>query len=65
MQALRIRAGGTVERPAMLAAIVVDGSAIIEDERLGAWDFFYADEDASHAPVRFPTGATLLTVTMR
>jgi hypothetical protein len=65
LQALRIRPGGTIERPTMLAAIVVDGSAVIEDERLGAWDFFYADEDAEHAPVRFPTGATLLTVTMR
>lgn len=65
LQALRVEAGGTIEKPALLAAIVVDGGAEIEGERLGAWDFFYATPGAKHAPVRFPAGATLLAVTMR
>ena len=30
--------------PGMLAAIVVEGEVGIEDERLGAWDFFYVAE---------------------
>ena len=66
LQALRMRAGGRIESPTMLAAIIVEGDAVIEGEGLGPWDFFYVDADApAHAPVRFPSGATLLTVTMR
>ena len=66
LQALRVRAGGRIEPPTMLAAIIVEGDAVIEGEGLGPWDFFYVDADApAHAPVRFPSGATLLTVTMR
>jgi hypothetical protein len=39
---------------------------VIEGEGLGPWDFFYVDATAAaHAPVRFPSGATLLTVTLR
>ena len=65
LKAVRIRAGGAIERPTMLAGILVEGSARIEDETLGAWDFFYAGDDVDHAPLRFTSDATLLTVTMR
>jgi len=65
LQAHRVPAGGTIEQPAMLAAIIVEGDALIEGETLGAWDFFYAGDAGEHAPVCFPSGATLLTVTMR
>ena len=58
-------AGAAIVTPSMLAAIVVAGEAEIEGERLGAWDFFYVSPGAEHAPVRFPGGATLLTVTLR
>jgi hypothetical protein len=65
LQALRAAAGAQLERPAFLAAIVVDGEAVIADERLGAWDFFYASNAMDHTTLRFPQGATLLTVTLR
>jgi hypothetical protein len=65
LQALRAAAGARMERPGVLAAIVVDGEAVIEDERLGAWDFFYVSEADDHAAIAFPGGATLLTVTLR
>jgi hypothetical protein len=48
----------------MLAAIVVDGEAAIDDERLGPWDFFYVPAGVDHMPVRFARKSTLLTVTL-
>lgn len=65
LQAMRIPAGAQIAKPGMLAALIVEGTATIEDERLGSWDFFYAEPGAEHAPVRFPAGATLLTVTLQ
>ena len=64
LEALRADAGARIERASMLAAIVVDGEAEIEGERLGAWDFFYAPARVDHAPIRFPRQSTLLTVTL-
>ena len=65
LQVLQIPPAGEIADPAMLAAIVVDGCAQIEGERLGEWDFFYVSAGLHHAPVRFPEGATLLIVTLR
>jgi hypothetical protein len=65
LQAVRYPAGSVLERPRMLAALLVGGSAKIEDERLGAWDFFYVRRGADHEPVRFESDTTLLEVTMR
>lgn len=65
LQALRVGKGGKIEKPSMLAAIIVDGCAEVEGEPLGAWDFFYATPGVGHSSVGFPTGATLLAVTMR
>ena len=64
VEALRAAADARLTNPRMLAALIVEGEAIIEDERLGAWDFVYVPAGVDHAPVSFPHGATLLTVTL-
>ena len=64
LQALRAGTDAVLEKPAMLAGLVVEGEALIEDERLGAWDFFYVPIGLAHSGIRFPRGATLLTVTL-
>jgi len=64
VQALRLRPGARIE-PQFLGALVVDGGASVKGERLGVWDFVYADEGDERAPMSFPQGATLLTLTMR
>ena len=65
LQALRVQPRAEMTRPSMLAALVVEGEALIEGEKLGPWDFFYVPSGVQHAPVSFPAGATLLAVTMR
>jgi len=65
LEALRLPLGASLTRPAMLAGLVVEGTASIADDELGAWDFFYAPPGVQLAPIHFPKGATLLTVTMR
>jgi hypothetical protein len=64
LEALRAGAQTRLMDPRMLAALIVEGEAIIEDERLGAWDFFYVPEGVEHATITFPRGATLLTITL-
>ena len=64
LQALRADAGSEIGTPTMLAGIVIDGEAGIEDQRLGPWDLFYAPAGVDHAPLRFPRQSTLLTVTL-
>jgi hypothetical protein len=64
LQALRAEANARLADPQMLAALIVDGEAVIEDERLGAWDFFYVSRGVDHSGINFPRGATLLTVTL-
>jgi hypothetical protein len=65
LQAVRAKCGVQIEQPSMLAAIVLEGELAIEDERLGAWDFFYVGRGIRHAPLRFASDTTLLTVTLR
>jgi hypothetical protein len=65
LQALRFAPGAKLAHPPMLAALVVEGSAIIEDEKLGEWDFFYVPRGAEHGTISFADGATLLAVSMR
>ena len=65
LQALRFAPGAKLARPPMLAALVVEGAAVIENERLGEWDFFYVPGGVEHAAIGFPEGATLLAVSMR
>ena len=67
LQAQRFAPGSRFEQPArpLLAGIVVEGSATIGSETLGAWDFFYAPTSGRHGPIAFPAGATLLTMTLQ
>ena len=68
LQARRFAPGARFEQPAqrpMLAGIVVEGSARIAGETLGAWDFFYAPAGERQGAIEFPGGATLLTVTLQ
>jgi len=65
LQAVQVPRGGALVKPRMLAALVVDGAATINGERLGPWDFFYAREGVEHEPVQCPGGATLLCVTLQ
>jgi hypothetical protein len=64
LEAIEAEAGAQLTKPAMLAALIVDGTAVIEDETLGPWDFFYAPIGVGHAEIGFPRGATLLAVTL-
>jgi hypothetical protein len=65
LQALRLEPGATLTNPPMLAALVVEGGATIENERLGEWDFFYVPRGIEHTTIGFPDGATLLAVSLR
>ena len=68
LTAMRLSAGFTVpigSRPHMQAALVVDGSALIDDETLNPWDFIFMAAGVPHGPISFPLGATLLMVAMR
>ena len=65
LQALRFAPGAKLARPLMLAALVVEGGAVIDDEQLGEWDFFYVPGGVDHAVIGFPEGATLLAVSLR
>ena len=65
LQALLLQPGVKLLKPSMLAALVVEGSANIDGEKLGAWDFFYVQNGVNHAPVEFPQGATLLAVNLQ
>ena len=62
--AMRLKPGARIE-PQFLGALVVDGGASVKGETLGVWNFVYADEGDERAPMSFPQGATLLTLTMR
>src|SRR5262245_26884960 len=65
LEARRYEAGAKLADPSITAAIVVDGSASIAGEKLGTWDFLYVHKDEQHDPIEFPSGATVLCVTMR
>lgn len=65
LQAVRWAPGTKMLKPAMLAALVVDGTAVIDGETLGEWDFFYVCGDVEHGIIEFPRATTLLTVAMR
>ena len=68
LTAMRLSAGFTVpvgSRPHMQAALVVEGTAVVDGEILQAWDFIYMATGVPHGPIRFPDGATLLMVAMQ
>jgi len=47
------------------AGLVVEGSALVDGETFGVWDLLYVPSGARHGPISFPSGATLLVLTMR
>ena len=51
--------------PKFQSALVIEGSAVIDDQKLGIWDLFYVLPGVARGDVSFPEGATLLMVTMR
>ena len=65
LELLRFDAGATLDKPTMTAALIVEGTAVIGDETLGAKDFFYVPKGSEHGRVQFPSGARVLAVTMR
>lgn len=68
LEALRYVPGSTLlarEHPKLHSVLVVDGAAAIGGETLGAWDFLRVLDGTNAGPIRFPTGATLLAITMR
>ena len=65
LQALRLAPGTRLARPPMLAALVVAGSAVIEDEKLGEWDFLYVPAGIEHGAIDFPDDAILLAVSLQ
>jgi len=65
LEVMRFAPGAKLAQPKITAALVVDGSASVAGEKLGAWDFVYVNKDEAHDAIGFPEGATLLCVTMR
>ena len=65
LRALRFAPGAKLARPLMLAALVVEGGAVIDHEQLGEWDFLYVPGGVDRAAIGFPEGATLLAVSLR
>jgi hypothetical protein len=68
LEALRYTPGSTLlarEHPKLHSALVVEGTAAIDGETLGVWDFFRVLDGKSAASIRFPGGATLLAITLR
>lgn len=65
LKAVRFAPGAVLENPAMICALIAFGGAELDGEALGEWDFIYVKRGAGHAPIRFPGGATLLTVALQ
>jgi quercetin dioxygenase-like cupin family protein len=66
LKLLRFPRGGTLAGnayPTLRAALLVEGSAKVGDETLSTWDFLRVPGGA-RGKVEFPTGATLLAVTL-
>lgn len=65
LEVLRFAPGAKLADTKITAALVIDSSASIADEKLGVWDFFYVPKDTVHETISFPDGGALLAVTMR
>jgi quercetin dioxygenase-like cupin family protein len=68
LQALRFPPGGRAaahDHPQLHSALMVEGSAQIDGETLGVWDFIHVAGGVERGPIDFPDGATLLAVTLR
>jgi hypothetical protein len=65
VEVLRFAAGAKLHDPQITAGIVTVGSAKVEDEDLGIWDFVYVPKGGPHGSIDFPQGGEMLAVTMR
>jgi hypothetical protein len=68
LRAFRFAPGAQIANsaePPFYAGLVVEGSAVIDHETLGAWDFMRFAGSGARGTIAFPKGATLLTVTLQ
>jgi hypothetical protein len=65
LKAVRFAPGTMFVNPPMICALIAFGGAEVGGDTLGEWDFIYVKRDAVHAPIKFPAGATLLTVALQ
>ena len=65
IELLRFDPGAAWPDPPVLAALVVEGGARIAGESLGLWDLVYLPEGEKRGAMVFPTGGSLLTMTLR
>ncbi|MCC7107510.1 MAG: hypothetical protein IT307_20425 [Chloroflexi bacterium] len=67
-EGLKLPAGSSLpaQTPETLrGALIVEGSAVIGDEKLGAWDVFWGPKGAAQPEVFFPEDTSLLVWTLR
>jgi hypothetical protein len=65
LKAVRMAAGASLANPPMICALIAFGGAEVGGEKLGEWDFIYLKRGSEHLPIKFPAGATLLTVALQ
>jgi hypothetical protein len=64
IELLRFEAGAIWPNPPVLAALMVEGEAVIAGESLVVWDFVYLPAGVKRGTMQFPRGASLLAMTM-
>jgi len=57
--------GSAWSAPSVLAALLVQGEAIVAGETLKVWDYIYLPQKATRGAIQFPKGGRFLAVTMR
>jgi len=58
-------ANAKMHNPPMLAALIVEGEARIDDKSLGIWDFVYLPAGERRGAITFPRGGSVLAMTIR
>jgi hypothetical protein len=65
LKVVRMAPGTSLANPPMICALIAFGGAEVGGEKLGEWDFIYLKLGSEHLPIKFPAGATLLTVALQ
>lgn len=68
LRVLRFAPGAEIPQCAAVpfhAALLVDGTAVIANETLAAWDFLRVAGSGEHGAIAFPQGATWLAVSLQ
>jgi hypothetical protein len=65
LKVVRMAPGTSLANPPMICALIAFGGAEVGGEKLGEWDFIYLKRGSEHLPIKFPAGATLLTVALQ